>query len=98
MEVEEETELEEIRKFKSECMSRKRNERSDWEQEVKKEIARIKQKNKVLNVARLKREQQIKTMHKLQCLNVAKLYLSNSLTTSIRYLQDNNYWRNQFKD
>ena len=42
LEVEEETELEEIRKFKSDCYKRKQNERDDWEQEVKKEIARIK--------------------------------------------------------
>ena len=57
LEVEEETELEEIRKFKSECYKRKSNEREDWEQEVKKEIARIKQKNKALKNARMKRDQ-----------------------------------------
>ena len=42
LEVEEETELDEIRKFKGECQKRKSGERDDWEQEVKKEIARIK--------------------------------------------------------
>jgi len=42
LEVEEETEIEEIRKFKNECGKRKQGEREDWEQEVKKEIARIK--------------------------------------------------------
>lgn len=57
LEVEEETELEEIRRFKNECQKRKSVENDDWEQEVKKEIARIKQKNKALNNARLKREQ-----------------------------------------
>jgi len=36
---------------------RKQNERDDWEKEVKKEIARIKQKNKALKNARIKREQ-----------------------------------------
>lgn len=56
LEVEEETEIEEIRKFKSECSKRKQAERDDWEQEVKKEIARIKQKNKILSIARAKRE------------------------------------------
>ena len=65
LEVEEETELDEIRKFKGECSKKKQHERDDWEQEVKKEIARIRQKNKALNNARIKREQQIKTMHKL---------------------------------
>ena len=42
LEVEEETEIDEIRKFKNECGKRKQAEREDWEQEVKKEIARIK--------------------------------------------------------
>jgi len=46
--------------------------RDNWEEEVKREIQRIKHKNKALKNARAKREQQIKTMHKLQCLNLAK--------------------------
>lgn len=41
LEVEEETELEEIRKFKKECGNKKSSEHEDWEQEVKREIARI---------------------------------------------------------
>jgi hypothetical protein len=57
LEVEEEAELFEIKKYKEECGKRKSNEHNDWEQEVKKEIARIKQKNKALNNARVKREQ-----------------------------------------
>ena len=56
LEVEEQSELDEIRKFKSECGKRKHAEHEDWEQEVKKEIARIKQKNKALNNARIKRQ------------------------------------------
>jgi len=42
LEVEEETELFEIRKFKSEYQKRRKVDNEDWEQEVKKEIARIK--------------------------------------------------------
>lgn len=56
LEVEEETELDEIRKFKKECANKKTNERDDWEMEVKREIARIKQKNKAVNNARKKVE------------------------------------------
>lgn len=37
-------------------------------------------------------------MHKLQCLNTAKAYLQNTLFTSVRYLSDHSYWRNNFKD
>ena len=56
LEVEEETEINEIRKFKNDCYTKKQNEREEWDQEVKKEIARIKQKNKALKNTRLKRE------------------------------------------
>ncbi len=83
LEVEEEAELSEIRKFKSEYAQRRQKEGEDWEQEVKKEVARIKQKNKALNTARSKREQQIKTMHKLQCLNISKSYLEKSFLSSL---------------
>ena len=65
LEVEEEHELEEIRKFKYEYHKRRQLEDSDWQSEVKKEIQRIKQKNKALDNARRKRKQQIETMNKL---------------------------------
>lgn len=62
MEVEEESELDEIRKFKNDYQKRQVNLRNAWEEEVKREIHRIKQKNKALKQARSKRDQQIKTM------------------------------------
>jgi radial spoke head protein 3 len=65
LEVEEEHELEEIRKFKTDYRKRQEDLRADWEDEVKREIQRIKQKNKILNKARIRREQQLKTMQKL---------------------------------
>ena len=65
LEVEEEHEIEEIRKFKYEYHKRRQLEDSDWQSEVKKEIGRIKQKNKALDNARRKRKQQIETMNKL---------------------------------
>jgi hypothetical protein len=72
LEVEEETELEEIRKFKADYHKRQVNLKDSWEEEVKREIQRIKHKNKALKTAKAKREQQVKTMHKLQSLNMAK--------------------------
>ena len=54
--MEEETELEEIRRFKGGAYKRQAEERESWEQEVKREIARIKAKNKALKIARAKRE------------------------------------------
>ena len=98
LEVEEEAELTEIHKFKSDYAKRRANEHDDWQQEVKKEVARIKQKNKALSNARARREQQIKTMHKLQCLNISKNYLQKSFEGSLQYLVDNSYWRNSFHD
>jgi hypothetical protein len=48
LEVEEETELEEIRKFKQDYQQRQVDLKREWEDEVKKEIQRIKQKNKAV--------------------------------------------------
>ena len=98
LEVEEETELQEIRKFKAEYRKRQEDLRSDWEEEVKREISRIKQKNKALNKARMRREQQIKTMHKLQCLNISKRFLNNCFMSTMTHLAENCYWRSSFKD
>lgn len=57
LEVEEETELAEIRRYKDGAQKRQTEEREEWEQEVKREIARIKAKNKALKAARGRREQ-----------------------------------------
>jgi len=56
LEVEEETELDEIRKYKTEYKKRQVDLRDSWEEEVKREIQRIKHKNKALKNARAKRE------------------------------------------
>ena len=98
LEVEEETEIDEIRRFKEGCYQRLQVESEDWTKEVKREIARIKQKNKTLNQRRIKREQHVKTMQKLQCLAVAREYLKNTFTNCIGYLQENNSFRNRFQD
>lgn len=76
MEVEEETELDSIRKFKSDYEKRQEDLHEQWDMDVKREIQRIKQKNKLLKKERTKREQQVKTMHKLQCLQMSKKFLT----------------------
>lgn len=86
LEVEEETELEEIRKYKTDYQKRQVNLRDNWEEEVKREIQRIKHKNKALKNARAKREQQVKTMHKLQSLNLAKQFLSGCYKGTLSHL------------
>jgi hypothetical protein len=98
LEVEEEFELEEIRKFKYDYLKRRQIEDSDWQQEVKREITRIKIKNKALENARMKRKHQIDTMNKLQCLNIAKSFLANNFKQSMQFMADKNHWRDTFKD
>ena len=98
LEVEEETELQEIRKFKQEYQKRQENNHAQWEKEVNREISLIKQKNKTLTIARAKRDQQIKTMHKLQCLNISKRFLSGCFMGTMTQLNENSYWRDGFKD
>ena len=40
-------------------------DRNEWDLEVKKEIQRIKDKNKALDTARMKRKQQMETISKV---------------------------------
>lgn len=98
LEVEEEHELEEIRKFKYEYHQRRQLEDTEWQHEVKREISRIKQKNKALENAREKRTNEYQTMKKLQCMNIAKNFLSTNFMKSMQGLADNNHWRDSFKD
>lgn len=98
LEVEEETELEEIRKYKQEYKKRQVDLRDSWEEEVKREIQRIKHKNRDLKNARARREQQIKTMHKLQSLNMSKQFLSGCFKGTLTHLSQSNYWRDSFQD
>lgn len=72
--------------------------REAWEEEVKREIQRIKQKNKALKNARVKREQQVRTMHKLQCLNISKQFLNGCFKGTLSHLAEKNYWRENFSD
>ncbi len=98
MEVEEEHELEEIRKFKYEYHKRRELEDAEWQTEVKREMLRIKLKNKNWENARNKRRQQRQTMQKLQCLNIAKSFLADNFKKSLQSLADNNQWTNSFQD
>ena len=59
LEVEEETELKEIRKFKEEYQKRRDANHNRWEEEVEREIELIKKKNQALHNARAKRKQEI---------------------------------------
>lgn len=98
LEVEEESELSDIRKFKTEYRKRREEEQNKWEQEVQREISLIMKKEKELKNARAKREQEIKTMHKLQCINIAKNFLSGCFMGTMKKLAKNNVWRDSFKD
>ncbi len=98
LEVEEETELDQIRHFKNEAYKRINDEHDGWEQEVKREIARIKAKNKALKNARSKREQQARTLQKIQCIALAKGYLANTFINSMEALNAQHHWRSRFED
>jgi hypothetical protein len=55
-------------------------------------------KNKMLRIGREKQAKSLAAMNKLQCLNIAKSYLSNTFINSVQWLSDNSYWRNDFLD
>ena len=98
LEVEEETEINQIRQFKNEAYKRLNDEHDSWEQEVKREIARIKAKNKALKNARARREQQARTLQKIQCISIAKNYLSHTFFNAMEALNAQHHWRSKFED
>lgn len=98
LEVEEEHEMDAIKKYKEDYHKRRMAEESEWQQEVKKEIARIRFKNKALETARMKRKQQFETIQKLQCLNMAKTFLKNNFINSVKALAEKKHWKDTFKD
>lgn len=98
MEVEEETELDSIRKFKSDYEKRQEDLHEQWDMDVKREIQRIKQKNKLLKKERTKREQQVKTMHKLQCLQMSKKFLTGCFKGTMQHLAETSMWRDSLAD
>jgi len=48
--------------------------------------------------ARARREQQIRTMGKLQCLNVSKNFLRGCFMGTMKQLAKHSFWRDSFKD
>ena len=77
LEVEEESELKAIDKFKKECERKFGKEKEQFKKEIKEEKGRLKQKNELLKAARKKKRMMVETTHKLQRLNIAKAYLQN---------------------
>ena len=85
LEVEEETELDEIRRYMDEAYKRLADERDGWEQEVKRGIARIKAKNKALKAA------------KIQYLNMARGFLASNFINNMQDLAAGQHWRSASK-
>jgi radial spoke head protein 3 len=77
LEVEEESELKAIDKFKKECERKTTKEKDQFKKEIKEERGRLKQKNELLKAARKKKRMMVETTYKLQRLNIAKAYLQN---------------------
>lgn len=77
LEVEEESELKAIDKFKKECERKTTKSKDEWTREIKEEKGRLKHKNELLEAHRKKKRMMVETTHKLQRLNIAKAYLQN---------------------
>lgn len=98
LEVEEESEIKSLDKFKKECERKRTKEKDEWKKDIKAERARLRQKNELLDVHRKKKRMMVETTHKLQRLNIAKAYLQNTFTNSLQFLSDSKYWRDSFED
>jgi hypothetical protein len=77
LEVEEESELKSIDKFKKELERKTNKSKDEGIREIKEEKARLKQKDELLKLSHKKKIMMTETTHKLQRLNIAKAYLQN---------------------
>ena len=95
LEVDEASEIDAIRKYKAEYKDRRQVEREDWEAQVKEELKRVAKKNEMLKREREKREKQEIAVKKLQCVHIAKSYLSRTLHNALGDLISVNHWQNE---
>ena len=95
LEVDEDSELDSIKRYKSEYKERRKIEKEDWENQVKEELKRVTKKNELLSREREKREHQAIATKKLQCIHIAKAYLKGVLHNSLESVVASNYWENE---
>ncbi len=94
LEVDEAAEVEAIHKYKTEYKERRRLEKEDWEVQVREELKLLTHKNELVAREKEKREHQQVATRKLQCIHLAKAYLSRVLHTSMDLVISSNYWQN----
>jgi radial spoke head protein 3 len=90
LEVEEETEMEAMSIYKMQNTERKREERADWEKELRAEIERINSKTAEVERARVIHNKKLNLIRKIQNLQLAKTYLSKLGPNTITRLQELN--------
>lgn len=95
LEVDEAAEIQSIKQFKDECRRKREAEKEDWKSQVREEQERLAHKNEVLAHARGLCIQQETAVRKLQCVHVAKKYLTRVLHSSISSVIESNYWQSE---
>ena len=98
LEVEEDVEILQIRKFKKEYADRRTMDRDEWARRVRDEIKLLKEKNTLRERARRIKEQQQKTLAKVQELNISKQYLRGLFGNVVMFLNDYSFWRDHRRD
>lgn len=85
-EVAEETEMENVSKFKTEWEKRQRALIANWEETVDVERKRAAEKQKVLAAAKARKERERALMQKLACVRSAEQYGQNLVPTAVKNL------------
>ena len=98
LEVDEETEVRMIRKYKGEYGQRRKMEKDDWSRMVEEEVKRVKAKNKKLNEGRETHKRIEGAIQKVQCLHLAKHYLRGILAHSLQFYVNKGSWRDLRSD
>jgi len=98
IEIEEEEELNRIKKFKEEYWKRREEDEQKWKGMLQKELDAISTKEKKLEEYRLKEDKRVKVLRKLQSYQVARTYLRDLQFNSISYLHKNGLYVNEERE
>lgn len=94
LELEEEDELENMKEYKKEYHQRKDEERERMKSILIKEIEKVKQKNKMVDLYKEKQKLKNRVFYHIQAYNIGKQYLSKLQQNTIQTLLNNGFFPN----
>lgn len=98
MEIEREEELENMKEYKISYYKRRETEKENWKMLLQKEIERVKQKNKMLDLFRDRQKLKNKVFYTLQNHNIGSNYLKNLKKNTFNKIFAQGFYPNELKN